>query len=112
MFLIASILLFFTVSSVLSSNFTISESSFLLNGSPIILRSGSLHYSRIPPSLWEDRLDRMKAMGLNAVQFYVPWNYHEVDFEGKEYKFEGDRDVIRFIKVSAGVMYEEAKVTR
>lgn len=97
---------------------------------PIQLRSGSLHYFRVHPSYWRDRLQRMQvrsqlrlfrsrvslpatalfatfsccwrivtrelssprsrcvdavathaipsqAMGLNAVQFYVPWNWHE-----------------------------------
>lgn len=40
--------------------------------------SGSIHYFRIHPDYWEDRLHRIRAAGLNAVQVYVPWNYHEV----------------------------------
>ena len=26
---------------------------------------------------WEDRLLRLKALGVNAIQTYVPWNLHE-----------------------------------
>ncbi|KAJ0513618.1 putative beta-galactosidase [Helianthus annuus] len=38
---------------------------------------------------WEDRLLRAKALGLNAIQTYVPWNLHEpkkgqLEFHGME----------------------------
>jgi beta-galactosidase len=32
---------------------------------------------RIPPEYWRDRLERLAGLGLNAVQLYVPWNFHE-----------------------------------
>lgn len=41
---------------------------FLLNGVPFRYISGSLHYFRVPPVLWADRLLKMKLSGLNAVQ--------------------------------------------
>ncbi|EJW71956.1 hypothetical protein WUBG_17137, partial [Wuchereria bancrofti] len=40
--------------------------------------SGSIHYFRIPPYYWADRLRRIRAAGLNAIQLYIPWNFHEV----------------------------------
>lgn len=60
---------------------------FTLNGKPIVLYSGSLHYFRILPAHWPVMLRRLKAAGLNSVQFYIPWNLHEdipgsFDFEG------------------------------
>uniref|UniRef100_A0A914ED15 Glycoside hydrolase 35 catalytic domain-containing protein n=1 Tax=Acrobeloides nanus TaxID=290746 RepID=A0A914ED15_9BILA len=32
---------------------------------------------RVHPGLWNDRLQRIRALGFNAVQVYVPWNLHE-----------------------------------
>uniref|UniRef100_A0A914EGK1 Glycoside hydrolase 35 catalytic domain-containing protein n=1 Tax=Acrobeloides nanus TaxID=290746 RepID=A0A914EGK1_9BILA len=37
----------------------------------------SIHYFRIHPDLWNDRLQRVRALGFNAVQVYVAWNMHE-----------------------------------
>jgi hypothetical protein len=48
--------------------FTIAQDRFLLDGVPLRLLSGSVHYFRIPPDQWADRLAAVKAMGLNAVQ--------------------------------------------
>ncbi|VDM12646.1 unnamed protein product [Wuchereria bancrofti] len=52
--------------------------TFLLNGKPFRYISGSIHYFRIPPYYWADRLRRIRAAGLNAIQLYIPWNFHEV----------------------------------
>uniref|UniRef100_A0A673T662 Galactosidase beta 1 like n=1 Tax=Suricata suricatta TaxID=37032 RepID=A0A673T662_SURSU len=68
---------------------------FLLDGAPFRYVSGSLHYFRVPRVLWADRLFKMRMSGLNAVQFYVPWNYHEP--EPGVYNFNGSRDLIAFL---------------
>jgi beta-galactosidase len=74
------------------------------DGAPFRLISGSVHYNRIPPDLWADRLARAKALGLNAVQFYVPWNFHQPQ-HGPEgvLPFDGWQDVARFV-TTAGDM--------
>ncbi|GMH64670.1 hypothetical protein TrRE_jg6728 [Triparma retinervis] len=97
--LVLVLFLLLSISSPVSArNFTLSSTSFLLDGIATPIRSGSLHYSRVPPSEWEDRIDRMKSMGLNAVQLYVPWNFHEVDFEGKKIDFTSpSRDLRHFL---------------
>ncbi|XP_015419128.1 PREDICTED: beta-galactosidase-1-like protein isoform X2 [Myotis davidii] len=69
---------------------------FLLDGAPFRYVSGSLHYFRVPRVLWADRLFKMQLSGLNAVQLYVPWNYHEP--EPGVYNFNGSRDLIAFLK--------------
>ncbi|KAF6250380.1 glycosyl hydrolases family 35-domain-containing protein [Scenedesmus sp. NREL 46B-D3] len=91
-------------SSSSSRSFTIRNDRFMKNGVPFRLISGSLHYNRIPPDLWADRLARAKALGLNAVQLYVPWNFHQPR-PGPEgvLPFEGWRDVAGFIR-TAGEM--------
>lgn len=42
-------------------NFTISK-DFMLDGKPIKLISGALHYFRICPLYWQDRLEKLKNM--------------------------------------------------
>ncbi|CAG0890320.1 unnamed protein product [Darwinula stevensoni] len=49
---------------------------FTLNGKKIHILSGSIHYYRVHPDYWRDRLLKLKALGLNTVDTYVPWNLH------------------------------------
>uniref|UniRef100_A0A2K5XRY0 Galactosidase beta 1 like n=1 Tax=Mandrillus leucophaeus TaxID=9568 RepID=A0A2K5XRY0_MANLE len=72
---------------------------FLLDGAPFRYVSGSLHYFRVPRVLWADRLLKMRWSGLNAIQFYVPWNYHEP--QPGVYNFNGSRDLIAFLNEAA-----------
>ncbi len=39
--------------------------------------SGAMHYFRVMPQQWPQRLGMLRAMGLNTVETYVPWNWHE-----------------------------------
>ncbi|CAN9497825.1 unnamed protein product [Ophioblennius macclurei] len=71
---------------------------FLKDGKPLQYISGSIHYSRIPQYYWKDRLTKMYMTGLNAVQVYVPWNYHE-SIQGI-YNFTGDRDLEHFLDLA------------
>mmetsp|Transcript_13310 Transcript_13310/g.40276 ORF Transcript_13310/g.40276 Transcript_13310/m.40276 type:complete len:730 (-) Transcript_13310:513-2702(-) len=80
-------------------SFGIENNRFMLDGEPFQIISGSIHYSRIHPAYWRDRLLRVKSMGLNAIQFYVPWNQHEVT--PGNFTWENDADVEGFIKLAA-----------
>jgi len=53
------------------------EKAFYLDGEKIQILSGAIHYFRVVPEYWEDRLTRLKACGLNCVETYVAWNLHE-----------------------------------
>eukprot|EP00117_Sycon_ciliatum_P035524 scpid37376/ scgid1836/ Beta-galactosidase-1-like protein 2 len=57
--------------------FSDSGSTFLLRGKPLRILSGEMHYFRVVPQYWQDRLLRLRAAGLNTVSTYVPWNLHE-----------------------------------
>lgn len=63
--------------------------------------SGSMHYSRVPSFYWRDRLEKMAAAGLNAVQTYVPWNFHETD-DGIT-QFDVNKNVVKFIQTAQDV---------
>ncbi|XP_069554720.1 beta-galactosidase-1-like protein [Brachyistius frenatus] len=71
---------------------------FLKDGKPFQYISGSIHYSRIPQYYWKDRLMKMYMTGLNAVQVYVPWNFHEAVRD--IYNFTGDRDLEHFLDLA------------
>ncbi|XP_041663167.1 beta-galactosidase-1-like protein [Cheilinus undulatus] len=71
---------------------------FLKDGKPFQYISGSIHYSRIPSYYWKDRLMKMYMAGLNAIQVYVPWNYHETT-QGVQ-NFTGDRDLEHFLDLA------------
>lgn len=71
---------------------------FLKDGKTFQYISGSIHYSRIPRAYWRDRLLKMYMTGLNAIQVYVPWNFHET-VHGV-YNFNGDRDLEHFLDLA------------
>ncbi|MBQ7920210.1 MAG: beta-galactosidase [Lachnospiraceae bacterium] len=74
------------------------KDNFYLNGEPFQVISGSIHYFRTVPEYWQDRLEKLKAMGCNTVETYIPWNAHE----GKkgQFCFEGRLDVVKFVKLA------------
>src|SRR3954471_9698113 len=48
--------------------------SLLVNGQRTMLYSGEFHPFRLPvSSLWSDVFQKIKALGLNTVSFYVDW---------------------------------------
>ncbi|MEV0369551.1 beta-galactosidase family protein [Streptomyces sp. NPDC050636] len=57
--------------------FVVGERDFALDGRPVRLLSGALHYFRVHEAQWDHRLAMLRAMGLNCVETYVPWNLHE-----------------------------------
>ena len=79
-------------------NFAIKEGSFWLDGKPFQIISGSIHYFRVVPEYWRDRLEKLKAMGCNTVETYIPWNLHEP--RKGEFCFSGMLDVARFISIA------------
>ena len=77
---------------------TYDEGSFLIDGRRIWLVSGSIHYFRVPPELWADRLLKAKRAGLNCVSTPVAWNFHE-ELEN-QWNLTGDRDVATFVRMA------------
>ncbi|SNR39162.1 beta-galactosidase family protein [Flavobacterium sp. ov086] len=79
--------------------FAITDGNFVLDGKPIQIHSGEMHYARIPKPYWRHRLKMMKAMGLNAVATYVFWNYHETAPGVWDFK-TGNKDIAEYIKIA------------
>lgn len=76
----------------------VKDQQLILNNEPIQLISGAIHYFRIVPEYWEDRLAKLKACGFNCVETYVPWNLHEPK-EG-QFNFEGIANVEEFVRIA------------
>ncbi len=74
------------------------KDNFYLDGKPFKLISGSIHYFRVVPEYWRDRLEKLKAMGANTVETYIPWNAHES--KKGQFNFEGRLDLVRFVKTA------------
>ncbi len=71
---------------------------FIINGKRTFLATGAIEYNRIPRELWKDRLMRIKRAGLNCVEIYSFWNYHE-PHEG-QFNFSGNQDLDAFLKLA------------
>jgi len=75
-----------------------SPTSFLLHGQPFRILSGAMHYFRVVPEYWRDRLEKMRAFGLNTVETYVAWNLHEP--HPGDFRFDGMLDIVKFIETA------------
>ena len=71
---------------------------FYLDGKKIQIISGGIHYFRIVPEYWRDRLEKLKALGCNTVETYIPWNLHEK--EKGQFDFSGMLDIARFVRLA------------
>ncbi|MGN0163049.1 MAG: beta-galactosidase, partial [Candidatus Ornithomonoglobus sp.] len=77
---------------------TVRNGGLYINDQPFYMRSGAIHYFRIHPEQWEDRLYKLKLCGLNTVETYIAWNVQEPQ-RGK-FNFEGFGDFERFITIA------------
>jgi beta-galactosidase len=79
--------------------FAVGESDFLLDGEPFHILSGAIHYFRVHPDQWADRIHKARLMGLNTIETYVAWNAHE-PVKG-EWDASGWNDLGAFLDVIA-----------
>ncbi|MCR8643066.1 beta-galactosidase [Paenibacillus sp. N1-5-1-14] len=80
------------------NTFGIEGKHFVSNGKPVQLISGAIHYFRVLPEYWADRLLKLKACGFNTVETYVAWNIHEP--QKGQFNFEGIANLVRFVEIA------------
>jgi hypothetical protein len=61
---------------------------FRLRGQPFFAHSAAFFYNRIPRDQWGASLAKYKSMGINTIDLYLAWNWHEpkegaLDFDGR-----------------------------
>ncbi|MBQ4550799.1 MAG: beta-galactosidase [Oscillospiraceae bacterium] len=71
---------------------------FLLDGKPFRILSGAMHYFRILPEYWEDRMLKLKQCGFNTVETYCCWNLHER--KPGVFDFSGRLDLVKYIETA------------
>lgn len=71
---------------------------FYIGDEKITILAGAIHYFRVVPEYWEDRLRKLKSCGLNTVETYVAWNMHEP--RPGEFNFSGLADLVGFIRLA------------
>ncbi len=79
--------------------FAIADGAFQLDGKPLQIISGEMHFARIPREYWRHRLRMAKAMGLNTIATYVFWNYHETRPGVFDFR-TGNRDLAAFVRIA------------
>src|SRR5579883_428141 len=60
---------------------------FEVDGRPFFLYGAAFFYERMPPQTWRAALQAYKSLGINTIDLYVMWNWHEpsegtLDFTG------------------------------
>ena len=65
------------------------------------LLSGAVHYWRLHPNSWKAILQSIKDMGLETIETYIPWEFHELekgifDFTGET---NSRRDLAGFLEL-------------
>ncbi|GAA2631962.1 beta-galactosidase family protein [Actinomadura fulvescens] len=81
------------------SRFRVADDGLYLDERPFQVLSGAMHYFRTLPEQWPDRLAKLRGMGLNTVETYVPWNLHEP--APGTFDFTGLADVEGFLRAAA-----------
>jgi len=102
LFFLMCMLSLITLSSFQNSptkhSFEIGKTQFMLDGKPFQIRCGELHFARVPKEYWRNRLQTMKALGMNTVCAYLFWNFHERT--PGVFKWDGEADIAEFCKIA------------
>ncbi|MCZ4300340.1 glycoside hydrolase family 35 protein [Microbacterium oxydans] len=77
------------------TSFSLGDTDFLRDGRPHQVISGAIHYFRVHPDQWQDRIRKARLMGLNTIETYVAWNAHEP--RRGEWDASGWNDLGRFL---------------
>ena len=85
-------------SAATASKVELKGRSILVDGKKTRILAGTMHYFRVPRACWRDRMEKGKAMGLNAIETYMCWNLHERR-EGR-YDFSDNLDFEAYVKLA------------
>lgn len=82
------------------SPFVIERGVVQVNGQKRLLVSADYPYYRDYPENWQDRLARLKSLGIHVITAYLPWRHHQLsattppDFSGQT---QPNRNVLAFL---------------
>lgn len=83
---------------------SLSPSGLVLGDEVVPVLSGSVHYFRLPRSVWKPALLELRKLGARLVDTYVPWSVHERSKGDFDFG-QGDPrlDVVAFLETAAEV---------
>lgn len=99
--LLLIILLIISLPNLLASQkhtFSIGKTTFQLDGKEYIIRSGEMHFDRIPKEYWRHRIQMAKAMGLNTICTYLFWN--KIEPKPDQVNEQNLKDMTEFCKIA------------
>jgi beta-galactosidase len=79
------------------SGVTYDRHGWIVKGRRPFINCGEIHYFRVPPDQWTDRLLKARQAFLNAIGAYMAWNWHEK--KPGEMDFEGGRNLDRWLSL-------------
>ena len=74
---------------------TLDREGLAINGQPLYMLAGQIHYFRYPKAEWRALLLTAKAGGINTVDTVIPWNMHEP--QQGAYDFTEEADLAHFL---------------
>lgn len=80
-------------------NVTYDKRSLRINDEPTLFLSGAVHPPRGTQAMWQNWFTQAVENGLNMVQVYTFWNFHE-PVEGQGY-WEDNGDLAKFVEMAA-----------
>ena len=87
------------IHTALDSAVRFDNRSFIINGERVLLLSGGVHYARVLPADWERVFTLAREMGLNTIQTYFMWNFHE--HKRGNMTWSGRADLAAFVRAAA-----------
>jgi hypothetical protein len=76
-----------------------------VDGAPFFIHSASFFYYRIPRDQWEALLRVYRSEGINTIDLYIPWNWHEPK-EG-EFDFDGHTNPRRDLRTLLALVAQD-----
>ncbi len=67
-----------------------------VDGKPFFIHSAAFFYYRLPRDMWEPMLDAYRRAGINTLDIYIPWNWHEP--KPGEFDFDGNTNPRRDLR--------------
>ncbi len=76
---------------------------FTVGGKPFFVYGAAFFYERLPRTQWRQSLLQLRALGINTIDLYVMWNWHEpadgdFDFTGRTNPRRDLRAVLRLVR--------------
>ena len=84
--------------------YTYQSGRFEKEGKPFFVIASDYHFFRDHREHWEDRLTKLKGLGVGLITFYTPWRHFIQTTDGKIwYDFTGEtkdsRDLVTFLRL-------------